>query len=70
MAAGGDAGAVGRYTELTGRPVSGDAMRMYKMRWSLDDIALAVRDFRTSHEQNEDSGLTWEALTEQIGEIA
>jgi hypothetical protein len=39
------------------------------MRWSLDDIALAVRDFRTSHEQNEDSGLTWEALTEQIGEI-
>ena len=69
MAAGDDAGAVGRYTELTGRPVSGTAMRMYKMRWSLDDIALAVRDFRASHEQNEDSGLTWEALTEEIGEI-
>jgi spectinomycin phosphotransferase len=70
MAAGGDAGAVGRYTELTGRPVSGAAMRMYKMRWSLDDIALAVRGFRAPHEQNEDSGLTWEALTEEIGEIA
>jgi spectinomycin phosphotransferase len=70
MAAGDDAGAAARYTELTGRPVSSAAMRMYKMRWSLDDIALAVRDFRTSHEQNEDSGLTWEALTEEIGEIA
>ena len=56
--------------ELTGRPVSGAAMRMYRMRWSLDDIALAVRDFRAPHEQNEDSGLTWEALTEEIGEMA
>ena len=69
MVAGDDAGAAGRYTELSGRPVSGAAMRMYKMRWSLDDIALAVRNFRGSHEQNEDSRLTWEALTEEIGAI-
>jgi spectinomycin phosphotransferase len=69
LAAGDDAGAVGRYTELTGRPVSGAAMDLYRLRWSLDDIALAVGDFRASHEQNEDSGLTWEALTEEIGEI-
>ena len=69
MVAGDDAGAAGRYTELTGRPVSRAAMRMYEMRWSLDDIALAVRDFRASHEQNEDSGLAWEALTEEIGAI-
>jgi len=69
MVAGDDAGAAGRYTELSGRPVSGAAMRMYKMRWSLDDIALAVRNFRASHEQNEDSRLTWEALTEEIGAI-
>ena len=40
------------------------------MRRSLDDIALAVRDFRAPHEQDEDSGLTWETLTETIGEIA
>jgi spectinomycin phosphotransferase len=69
MAAGDDAGAVGRYTELTGRPVSGAAMDLYRLRWSLDDIALAVRDFRAPHEQNEDSGLTWETLTVEIGEI-
>ena len=41
MVAGDDAGDADRYAELTGRPVSGAAMRMYKMRWSLDDIALA-----------------------------
>ena len=69
MVADDDAGAVGRYTELTGRPVSGAAMDLYRLRWGLDDIALAVRDFRAPHEQNEDSGLTWEALTEEIGEI-
>ncbi len=45
-------------------------MDLYRLRWSLDDIALAVRDFRAPHEQNEDTGLTWEALTEEIGEIA
>ena len=62
-------GAAGRYTELTGRPVSGAAMDLYRLRWSLDDIALAVRDFRASHEQNEDSALTWEALAEAMEEI-
>ncbi len=65
-----DPGAVGRYAELTGRPVSGAAMQMYEMRWSLDDIALAIADFRAPHEQNEDSALTWETLTEEIGELA
>jgi len=57
------------YAELTGRPVSGPAMQTYQVTWSLDDIALAVRDFRPPHQQNEDSELTWETLTETIGEI-
>ena len=70
MVAGADAGAAGRYAELTGRPVSAAALQLYKMRWSLDDIALAVRDFRAPHVQNEDSVLTWETLTGEIGEIA
>ncbi len=49
---------------------AGDRLALVGMRWSLDDIALAVRDFRAPHEQNEDTGLTWEALTGEIGEIA
>ena len=43
---------------------------MYRMRWSLDDIAPRHPGFRAPHEQTEDSGLTWEALTEKIREIA
>ena len=70
MVPGDDAGVDDRYAELTGRRVSSAALQLYKMRWSLDDIALAIRDFRAPHEQNEDSGLTWETLTEEIGEIA
>jgi len=69
LAAGDDAGAAGRYAELTGRRVSGAAMDLYRLRWSLDDIALFVRDFRAPHGQNEDTALMWEVITEQIGEI-
>jgi spectinomycin phosphotransferase len=69
LAAGDDVRAASRYTELTGRRVSGAAMDFYRLRWSLDDIALFVRDFRAPHEQNEDTALMWEAITEEIGEI-
>jgi len=69
LAAGDDARAAGRYTELTGRRVSGAAMDLYRLRWSLDDIALFVRDFRAPHGQNEDTALMWDAITEEMGEI-
>ena len=69
LAASDDARAAGRYTELTGRRVSGAAMDLYRLRWSLDDIALSVRDFRAPHERNEDTALMWDAITEEIGEI-
>ncbi|HSS89636.1 MAG TPA: aminoglycoside phosphotransferase family protein [Streptosporangiaceae bacterium] len=69
LGAGDDARAAGRYAELTGRRVSGAAMDLYRLRWRLDDIALSVRDFRAPHEQNKDSALMWDALTEEIGEI-
>ena len=44
-----------RYAELTGRRVSAVVMRMYRMRWSLDEIMLSVREFRGPHEQDEDT---------------
>ena len=69
LAAGDDARAAGRYTELTGRRVSGAAMDLYRLRWSLDDIALFVRDFRAPHGQNEDTALMWDAITDEMGEI-
>ena len=69
LAAGDDARAAGHYAELTGRQVSGAAMDLYRLRWSLDDIALFVRDIRGPHEQNEDTELAWAGLTEEMGTI-
>jgi spectinomycin phosphotransferase len=54
-----------RYAELTGRRVNTAVMRMYRMRWSLEEIMLAVSDFRGPHDHNEDTELTWEVLTEE-----
>ena len=58
-----------RYAELTGRRVSTAVMRMYRMRWSLEEIMLGLSDFRGPHEQNEDTELTWEVLTEETENI-
>lgn len=58
-----------RYAELTGRRVSTAVMRMYRMRWSLEEIMLGLSDFRSPHEQNEDTELTWEVLTEETENI-
>jgi spectinomycin phosphotransferase len=58
-----------RYAELTGGRVSAAAMRMYRMRWSLDEITLSLSEFRAPHEQNADTELTWAVLAEEIENI-
>jgi len=58
-----------RYAELTGRRVSTAVMGMYRMRWSLDEIMLSLRELRGPHEQNEDTELTWAVLTEETENI-
>ena len=57
------------YAELTGHRVDTAAMRMYRMRWSLDEIALSLIEFRGPHEQNEDTELAWECLAEETENI-
>jgi spectinomycin phosphotransferase len=54
-----------RYADLTGRRANTAAMSMYRMRWSLEEIALSLSEFRGPHEQNEDTELTWAVLTEE-----
>jgi spectinomycin phosphotransferase len=44
-------------------------MDLYRLRWSLDDIALFVGDFRGPHGQDEDTELAWAGLTEELGRI-
>jgi spectinomycin phosphotransferase len=67
--AGADSQEADRYTELTGRRVSTTVMRMYRMRWSLEEIMLSLSDFRSTHDHNEDTELTWEVLTEETENI-
>jgi len=58
-----------RYTELTGRRVNTAVMRMYRMRWSLEEIMLSLSELRGPHDHNEDTELTWEVLTEETENI-
>ncbi len=65
----GSAGAA-HYTGLTGRPVIPVAVEAYRIRWALDDIRLAVRDFHGPHERTPDTELTWVTLGEELARIA
>jgi spectinomycin phosphotransferase len=62
--------AAAHYTELTGHPVSPVAVEVYRIRWALDDIRLAVRDFHGPHERTPDTELTWTTLGEELDRIA
>ena len=64
-----DGRAADRYAELTGRRVNTAMMRMYQLRWSLEEIMLSVRQFRGPHERNGDTELAWEAFTEETGNL-
>ncbi len=44
-------------------------MRMYRMRWSLDEISLSLSEFRAPHEQSADTELTWPVLAEETENI-
>ena len=58
-----------QYTALTGRPVSPVAAEAYRIRWALDDIRLAGRDFHGPHERTPDTELTWTTLGEELARI-
>jgi spectinomycin phosphotransferase len=48
-----------RYTQASGRPVDGAAIRLYQLRWHLDDIASFVHQFRSPHGENADTAQAW-----------
>lgn len=58
------------YARLTGRPVNPVAVEAYRIRWALDEIRLAARDFHGPHERTPDTELTWATLGEELARIA
>jgi spectinomycin phosphotransferase len=59
-----------RYTSLTGREVSEAALRLYRMRWDLDDTGLLLADFRGPHRADEDSRTGWAGLCGAVGRLS
>jgi spectinomycin phosphotransferase len=51
-----------RYTELSGRRVNPSALRLYRLRWLIDDISIVVGDFRSPHAQTADMAHAWQSL--------
>jgi hypothetical protein len=44
-------------------------MRMYRLRWSLDEITFNLRDLRRPREQNKDTERAWTVLTGETENI-
>jgi spectinomycin phosphotransferase len=59
-----------RYEAATGHAVDPAAMRMYRLRWYLDDIASAVHLFRHPHERTADTQRWWDGLAPRLGSLA
>jgi spectinomycin phosphotransferase len=55
-----------QYTELSGRRVNPSALRLYRLRWLIDDIAIVVGDFRSPHAQTADTAHAWQGLTRSL----
>ena len=48
-----------RYSWRTGRTVSQDALALYRLRWSLDDIAEFLSEIRGPHQRTADTLVSW-----------
>ena len=58
-----------RYSRRTGWPVNQDALSLYRLRWSLDDIAEFLSEFRAPHQQTADTLVSWTALKDTLEAI-
>ncbi len=57
-----DKNALHRYAELTGRPADRRAIALYRNAWTLADVAVFTRQFRSPHAENEDTTHAWHVL--------
>lgn len=52
-----------RYADAAGRVPDPVGLRLYRLRWYLDDLAIYFEDFRGPHGDTLDAQQAWEALT-------
>jgi spectinomycin phosphotransferase len=58
------------YTELTGTPVTAEALELYRLRWILDDMSLFLAEFRAPHRRSADTEESWTGLTDYLHDLA
>jgi spectinomycin phosphotransferase len=54
--------ALERYVEASVRPIDDTAIRLYRLRWRLDDIASFLKRLRSAHRQTADTEHAWRSL--------
>jgi len=60
------ADALERYTEQFRRRLNPAALRLYRLRWLIDDISIVVCAFRSAHAQTADTAHAWQALVRSL----
>ncbi len=58
--------ALARYTERFGRRLNPAALRLYRLRWLVDDISIVVDGFRSPHERTAEMARAWQGLTRSL----
>ena len=58
-----------RYSRRTGWAVNQDALALYRLRWSLDDIAEFLSEIRGPHLETADTLVSWTVLQETLAAI-
>ena len=64
-----DAGAgdeLARYAEASGRRIDAAAVRLYRLRWLLDDVASFVNALRSAHRRTADTEHAWRSLVHYV----
>lgn len=65
-----DPAALTCYRDLTGHTPSADALALYRLRWSLVDVAEFVEWFRAPHTRTPDTDSAWRAFTGTVEALA
>ncbi|HEX4258699.1 MAG TPA: aminoglycoside phosphotransferase family protein [Streptosporangiaceae bacterium] len=64
-----DSHAARRYTRATGHPIDPGALRCYRLRWALDDLAAFTGERRAGHQDTADTRAAWQALNDTVADV-
>lgn len=65
-----DSDDLARYADATGRTPDPAALELYRLRWSLDDVAEFVDWLRSPHGHTADAEQNWQGLAETVDHLA